>query len=57
MTFQSNQTIYVNYYVAGSQILRHVHRIHKGADNFHALNLNCIFLYSNEVGVSSAAIF
>ena len=56
MTLKTNHIIYVNYYEAGSQISRHVHCIHKGGANFHTFTLNFIFLYNNEVGVSSAPI-
>ena len=56
MTLKSNQIIYVNCYPAGRQILRHVHCIHNGGANFHALTLNYIFLYRNEVGVSSLSV-
>jgi hypothetical protein len=56
MALKSNQIIYVNCYAAGRQILRHVHCIHNGGANFHALTFNYIFLHSNEVGVSSASV-
>jgi len=56
MTLESDHIIYVNCYAAGRQILRHVHCIHNGGANFQALTLNYIFLYSNEVGVSSASV-
>ena len=56
MALKSDHIIYVNYYAAGRQILRHVHCIHNGGANFQALTLNYILLYSYEVGVSSASV-